>query len=79
MRVGFINSITGTVMAVEESRAAEYMAAGHRLAADTGTKAEPEGAEAGPEETKAEAEEAGAEPEEAKAEPKASRKKKKEG
>lgn len=35
MDVGFINSITGTVMYVHESRVEEYKAAGYKLAAET--------------------------------------------
>lgn len=43
MRIGFINSITGTVMMVDESRVEEYKAAGYKLAADSFTKPAEEG------------------------------------
>lgn len=36
--VKFINCITGTEMLVANDRVEEYKAAGHRLAADLGTK-----------------------------------------
>lgn len=36
--VKFINKITGTEMLVANDRAEEYKAAGHKLAADLGTK-----------------------------------------
>lgn len=36
--VRFINALTGTEMLVADDRKEEYMAAGHRLAADPSTK-----------------------------------------
>lgn len=38
--VVFINSLTGTEMLVADDRKEEYLAAGHRLAADDSFKAE---------------------------------------